>query len=65
MPMSLYRFFNLLKWIWFKDLNLNIYMMHKIILQFFENRKNNEVLNSKLMDCTFDFHLFVNYAMVH
>jgi hypothetical protein len=32
MPMSFFRFFNLLKWIWFKDFNLNIYMMHKIIL---------------------------------
>jgi hypothetical protein len=32
MPMSFYRCKNLLKWILFKDLNLNIYMMHKIIL---------------------------------
>jgi len=34
MPRSLYRFLNLLKWTWFKDPNLNIYMMHKIILQY-------------------------------
>jgi len=32
MPMLLYRSWNLLKWTWFKDFNLNIYMMHKIIL---------------------------------
>jgi hypothetical protein len=33
-PMSLYKFKNLLKWTWFKDLNLNIDMMHKIIYSF-------------------------------
>ncbi len=37
MPKSLYKFLNLLKWIWFKDPNLNIYMMHKIILQYKKN----------------------------
>ncbi len=34
MPMLLYRSSNLLKWTWFKYLNLNIYIMHKIILNF-------------------------------
>jgi hypothetical protein len=34
MPMLLYRSWNLLKWTWFKDFNLNIYMIHKIILTF-------------------------------
>jgi len=52
MPMLLYRFLNLLKWTWFKYLNLNIYMMHKIILHYFLNHKSHGLLNSKLMDCT-------------
>jgi hypothetical protein len=37
MPMSLYRFFNLLKLIRFEDLNLKIYVMHKIIFIFFKD----------------------------
>jgi hypothetical protein len=32
MPMLLYRTWNLFKWTWFKDLNLIIYLMHKIVL---------------------------------
>jgi hypothetical protein len=32
MPMLFYKFWNVLKWTWFKDFNLNIYMMHNIIL---------------------------------
>jgi hypothetical protein len=64
MPMSLYKFKNLLKWTWFKDLNLNIYMMHKIIYK--KNiRKSHGLLNSKLMNCTYDFHFYVNYATIH
>jgi hypothetical protein len=31
MPTLLYKFINLFKWTWFKYLNLNIYMMDKII----------------------------------
>jgi hypothetical protein len=64
MPMSLYRFKNLFKWTLFKDLNLNIYMMHKIILQICKNRKSHELLKSKLMDCTFDYRFYVDSAMV-
>jgi hypothetical protein len=64
-PMLLSRFLNLLKWTWFKDLNLKIYMMHKIILQIFKDRKSHEILNSKLIDFTFDFHLYVDYVIVH
>jgi hypothetical protein len=40
MPMLFYKSWNLLKWTWFKDLNLNIYMMHKIILQILKNCKS-------------------------
>jgi hypothetical protein len=65
MPMWLYRFKNLLKWTWFKDLNLNIYMMHKIMLQFFLNHKSHGLLNSKLMDYTSNYHFYVDYAKVH
>jgi hypothetical protein len=65
MPMSLYRLKNIFKWTWFKDLNLNIYMMHKIILQFYKNRKSHELLKSKLMDCTSNYHFYVDYPMVH
>ncbi len=65
MPMLFYKSWNLLKWTWFKYLNLNINMMHKIILQNIENHKNHGFLNSKLMDCTFDCHFFVDYDMVH
>jgi len=65
MPMFLYRFKNLLKWTWFKDLNLNIYMMHETILQIFKNHKSHGFLNSKLMDNTVDFHFYVDYAMVY
>jgi len=32
-------------------------MMHKIILQFFKSCKSHGLLNSKLMDYTFDYHL--------
>jgi hypothetical protein len=32
MLVLLYRSWNLLKWTWFKDFNLKIHMMHKIIL---------------------------------
>ncbi len=62
MSMLLY---NLLKWIWLKYFNLNIYMMHKIILQIFKNYKSHGLLNSKLMDCTFDYHFFVDYYTIH
>jgi hypothetical protein len=65
MPVLYYRFLILLKWIWFEDLNLNIYMMHKIILQFLKNRNSHGLLNSKLMDFTFDFHLYLDYATIH
>jgi hypothetical protein len=36
-------------------------MMHKIILQILKNRESHELLNSKLMDYTFDYHFFVDY----
>jgi hypothetical protein len=65
MLMLFYRSWNLLKWTWFKDLNLNIYMMHKIILQIFKNCKSHGLLNSKLMDYTLNYHFFVDYDIVH
>jgi hypothetical protein len=65
MPMLLYRFLNLLKWIWFRYLNLNIYMIHINILSIFENRKSHGLLNSKFMDYTFDCHFYVDYNAVH
>jgi hypothetical protein len=40
-------------------------MMHKIILQIFKNCKNHKILNSKLMDCTFDFHVYMDYVTIH
>jgi hypothetical protein len=65
MPMLFYRFQNLLKWTQFLKINLNIYMVHKIILQNFKNRKSHELLNPKLMDYTFNFHFYVDYATIH
>jgi hypothetical protein len=56
---------NLLKWTWFLNINLNIYIMHKIILQILKNRKSHRLLNSKLMDYTFDYQFFVDYDIVH
>lgn len=50
MPMWFYSFLILLKLTWFEDLNLNIYMMQKIISQFLKNHKNHGLLSSKLMD---------------
>jgi hypothetical protein len=64
MPMF-YRSWNSFKWTWFKDLNLSIYMMHKIILQILKNSKSHGLLNSKLMDNIFHYHLFVHYNTVH
>jgi hypothetical protein len=65
MPMLLYKFLNLLKWTWFKDLNLDIYVMHKIILQKNLNRKSHGLLNSKHMDYTSDYHFYVDYVTIH
>ncbi len=64
MPTSLYRFKNLFKWTSFKDLNFNIYLMHKIILQISKNRKSHQLFKSKLMDCTSHYHFYVDYAIV-
>jgi hypothetical protein len=65
MPMSLYKFFKSLKLTWFKDLNLNIYMMHKIVLQLFKICKSHGFFNSKFMDCTSNNHFYVDYATIH
>jgi hypothetical protein len=65
MPMSLYRFLNWLKWTWFKYLNLNIYMMHKIILQIYKIYKSNGLLNSKFINCTSNYHFYVDYVIIH
>jgi hypothetical protein len=65
MPMLLYRSRNLLTWTWFKYLNLNIYMMHKIILQIKKNPKSHGLLNSKFMDYSSNYHFFVDYDTVH
>jgi hypothetical protein len=65
MPMLLYKFINLLQWTCFKNINLNIYMMHKIILQNLKDCKHHRLLNSKLVDCTCDCHFFVDYDIVH
>jgi hypothetical protein len=40
-------------------------MMHKIILCIFKNCKGHGLLNSKFMDCTFDYHFYVDYVIVH
>jgi len=63
MPTSLYRFQNLFKWTLFKDLNLNIYPMHKIILPICKNRKSHELLKSKLMDCASHYRFYVDSPM--
>jgi len=54
MPTSLYRFQNLFQWIFFKHLNLNIYLMHKIILPICKNHKSHQLFKSKLMDYASD-----------
>jgi hypothetical protein len=65
MPMLFYSSWNLLKWTWFKDLNLDIYIMHKINLQIKKNCKSHGLFNSKHMDYTSNYHFFVDYDMVH
>jgi hypothetical protein len=40
-------------------------MMQKIIVESFLNNKSHEILNSKFMDCTSDYHFYVDYATVH
>jgi hypothetical protein len=64
MPTSLYRFQNLFKWTLFKDLNFNIYLMHKIILPICKNCKSLEFLKSKLMDCASHYGFYVDFAML-
>jgi len=40
-------------------------MMQKIILEMFKICKSHEILNSKFMDCTSNYHFYVDYATVH
>jgi len=64
MPTSLYRFQKLFKWTFFKHLNLNIYLMHKIILPICKNRKNHQRFKSKLMDYTSHYRFYVDSTML-
>jgi len=64
MPTSLYRFLNLFKWTSFKDLNFNIYLLHKIILQISKNSKSLPLFKSKLMDCTSHHRFYVRNATI-